>query len=455
MVVKRTRDPAVDVDLQGGCVLPGFNDAHVHFPTWAMAQRQVRLEGAATIEEAVERVAQAARGLAPGRWLRGLGWRAADWTPETEPHRAWLDRAAPGVRVALMSRDYHSLWLSSAALEAARGDLAVDGGVVETDAAGPTGVIREMSAWRFRDRHSAPTREEYLEAMREALPLAASRGVTAVHDKDGWLGSPELFAALEPLPLRVWQSVPADRMGRQPGDYVKAFMDGTVGSGTALLLDGSGVVITSREDFTEIIREATARRLPVAVHAIGDLANRHALDAFEATQDEWAPLGLRQRIEHAQLVAEDDLARFAAVGVTASVQFSHATADRDLADAVWAPFTDRAYAYRSLLDAGTRLVNGSDAPVEELDPLAGIRAGVRRTLDDRDAWHPEQRVTLDEAIHATCTAPAWLARDEQRRGTLAPGMLADLVVLDRDPYADLDGAAVVGTMLEGAWTYDL
>jgi predicted amidohydrolase YtcJ len=455
IVARTTTEPEV-VDLRNGCVLPGFNDAHVHFPTWAMAQEQVRLEGAPTIEAAVDRVAAAARGLPPGRWLRGLGWRAADWDPPTEPHRELLDRAAPGVPVALMSRDYHSLWLSSAALERADAPLGVTGGVVETDDRGPTGVVREMTAWMFRDRWSAPTRDEYLSAMRAALPLAASRGVTAIHDKDGWLGSPDLFdtlAAEHPLPLRVWQSVPHERMGEQRGDYVKAFMDGTVGSSTARLLDGTGVEITTYDEFVDIIRRATARNLPVAVHAIGDLANREALDAFAITRAEWEPRGLRQRIEHAQLVADLDFARFAEIGVTASVQFSHAPSDRDLADVAWAGMTDRAYAYRSLRDAGARLVNGSDAPVEELDPLAGLRAGVNRTLDDRLPWHPEQRVTLDAAVRATTIAPAWLARDESRRGTLAPGMLADLVVLDRDPYEDLDGAQVIATMVDGSWTH--
>jgi predicted amidohydrolase YtcJ len=450
-VVAAATGPLQDVDLRGGCVLPGFNDAHVHFPTWAMAQRQVRLEGAPTIEAAVERVAEAARDLPPGRWLRGLGWRAADWTPEVEPHRDLLDRAAPGVRIALMSRDYHSLWLSSAAMEGA--DLEQPGGVVETDERGPTGVIRETSAWTFRDRYSAPSREEYLDAMREVLPLVASRGVTAIHDKDGWLGSPDLFDALGPLPFRVWQSVPHDRMGEQRGDYVKAFMDGTVGSRTARLLDGTGVQITSYDDFVDIIRRATALDLPVAVHAIGDLANREALDAFAITRSEWQPRGLRQRIEHAQLVAELDFARFGELGVTASVQFSHATADRDLADDAWAGMTDRAYAYATLLRSGARLANGSDAPVEELDPLAGLRAGVLRTIDDRPPWHPEQRVPLDAALHATCVAPAWLAGDDSHRGRLVPGMLADLVVLDRDPYDDLTGAQVVATMLAGRWTY--
>ena len=210
-------------------------------------------------------------------------------------------------------------------------------------------------------------------------------------------------------------------------------MDGTLGSKTARLLDGSGVEITSREQFEDIVRRSARPAGPVAVHAIGDQANRDALDGFEAAAEEWRPRGLRQRIEHAQLVAEDDFRRFGELGVAASPQFTHAPSDRDLADETWAGMTDRAYAWRSLLDGGALLANGSDAPVEELDPLLGLRAGVTRSLDDRPGWHPEQAVTIEEALVATTVNPAWLAGDERRRGKLVPGMLADLVVLDRDP----------------------
>jgi predicted amidohydrolase YtcJ len=230
-------------------------------------------------------------------------------------------------------------------------------------------------------------------------------------------------------------------------------MDGTLGSQTAWLLDGSGVQITSGEELAEIVRRAAAAGLPVAVHAIGDRANREALDAFEATRSLWAPLGLRQRIEHAQLLAPEDVSRFASVGVAASVQFSHAPSDRDLADRFWAGTTSLGYAYRSLLDAGTVVANGSDAPIEELDPLAGIRAGVRRTIDDRAPWKAEQALTVQEAFEATCLAPAWLAGDERRRGRLLPGFAADLVVLDRDPWLDLD-AEVVATMVAGRWVHN-
>jgi predicted amidohydrolase YtcJ len=189
------------------------------------------------------------------------------------------------------------------------------------------------------------------------------------------------------------------------------------------------------------------------VHAIGDRANREALDAFEATRPLWAPLGLRPRIEHAQLLAGEDVARFGQLGVAASVQFSHATSDRDLADRLWAGSTQRAYAYRSLLEAGAVVANGSDAPIEELDPLAGIRAGVWRTIDARAPWHPEQALTVQQAFAATTVAPAWLAGDERRRGKLLPGYAADLVVLDRDPWDDLD-AEVVATMVAGRWVHN-
>jgi predicted amidohydrolase YtcJ len=153
------------------------------------------------------------------------------------------------------------------------------------------------------------------------------------------------------------------------------------------------------------------------------------------------------------VLAPEDVARFAEIGVACSVQFSHAPSDRDLADDYWAGKTGGAYAFRSLLDSGAVVANGSDAPIEELDPLAGIRAGVRRTIDQRPAWHPEQALTVDEAFHATCVAPAWLAGEERRRGTLIPGHYADLVVLDRDPWDDLD-AQVVATMVGGRWVHN-
>jgi predicted amidohydrolase YtcJ len=447
------------IDLGGRCVLPGFTDSHVHFPTWAVAQGEVRLEGTTSLGEAVERVRDALPETS-GTWLRGRGWRSGDWSPAVEPTKHELDAIAPDRPVALMARDSHSVWLNSAALARADGDLQVPGGVVELDERGePTGVLREESCWQFRDRYIETTDDEYVAAMRSAMKLAASRGITAVHDKDGWLGALRFWQRLDAddaLILRVWQSLPAEKADELAD--VKAFMDGTLGSQTARMLDGSGVEITSREGLEEHIRNGARAGFPIAVHAIGDLANRDALDAFEATRSEWKPLGLRQRIEHAQLLAPEDLPRFAELGVAASVQFSHAPSDRDLADRFWAGLDSEPYLFRSLLESGAVLANGSDAPIEELDPLLGIRAGVLRTLDEREAWHSEQALTVEQALHATTVAPAWLARDEHRRGKLVPGQLADLVVLDRDPLAcdaeELAEVQVVATMLGGIWTHN-
>ena len=459
------------VDLGGRCALPAFTDAHVHFPTWSLARRDVRLEDAASLAEALARVAAHPR---RGTWLRGTGWRDALWAEH--PSREPLDEVTGETPAALWSKDYHSLWLNSAGLARANGDLEVPGGVVERDGAGePTGILREESAWRFRDRYVAVSEDEWVAATREGIKVANARGVGAIHDKDGWLGANAIFARIhenDGLTLRVWQSLPHDRVRELAelrirsglGDdylrlgYLKAFMDGTLGSQTAWMLDASGVVITSGEELVEIVRSAAAAGWPVAVHAIGDRANREALDAFETTRDLWQPLGLRHRIEHAQCLDPADVGRFAELGVACSVQYSHAPSDRDLAERFWGERLDGTYAFRSLTESGAVVANGSDAPVEELDPLAGIAAGVRRTIDDRPGWRPEESVTVEQALHATTVAPAWLAGDERRRGTLLPGRLADLVVLDRDPVAcepdELPSVAVVATMVGGRWVHN-
>jgi predicted amidohydrolase YtcJ len=458
------------VDLGGRVVVPGFSDSHVHFPTWALAQHEVKLDGCTSLAEAVDRI-RSAPAPAEGRWLRGYGWRSGDWQPSREPTRHDLDAVSGETPAAMIAKDYHSIWLNTSALALADGDLEVDGGVVERGADGePTGVLREEAAWRFKDRYMVWPDDEYLDAMRAGIRLANSRGVTAVHDKDGWLGALRLWRQLEErgsLTLRVWQSIPAERLGDAAAigmrsgmgspylqlGYLKVFMDGTLGSRTAWMLDGSGVQITSGAELAEIVRRGAAAGWPVAVHAIGDRANREALDAFEQTRELWQPSGLRQRIEHAQLLAPEDLPRFAALGVSCSVQFSHAPSDRDLADEYWTGKTDGAYAFRSLIESGAVLANGSDAPIEELDPLAGIRAGVRRTIDARPAWRADQALSVEQAFHATCVAPAWLTGAERRRGKLTPGNYADLVVLDRDPWDDLD-AQVLATMVGGRWVHN-
>ena len=450
------------VDLGGRCVLPGFTDSHVHFPTWAVAQHEVKLDGCASLAEALARISAAE---ARGAVVRGYGWRSGEWAEGREPAKEDLDTVTGDRPAALVAKDYHSLWLNSAALALAGGDLEVEGGVVERDADGePTGVLREESAWRFKDRYLVVPEDEYVEAMRAGVKLAHARGVTCVHDKDGWLGAAGLWQRLD-AQIRVWQSLPADKLPELRSlsirsgvgspmlrlGYLKVFMDGTLGSRTAWMLDGSGVRITSGEELAEIVRAGAEAGWPVGVHAIGDRANREALDAFESTRALWQPKGLRQRIEHAQCLAPEDVARFAQIGVAASVQFTHAPSDEELAKRFWPDKLAGTYSYRSLVESGAVVANGSDAPVEELDPWAGVVAAVLRH------WREDQRLTVEQALHATCVAPAWLSHDERTRGTLLPGRYADLVVLDADPFdpeTDLRAVRVVATMIAGRWVHN-
>jgi predicted amidohydrolase YtcJ len=470
--IHETSLPTPDVvDLRGRCVLPGFTDSHVHFPTWSLGRRDLSLDGLPSLADALELVRS---NVGDGLWIRGQGWRDAGW--EARPTKEALDAVTGEQPAALWAKDLHSLWLNSAALALAGGDLEVEGGVVERDERGePTGVLREQAAWRFRERFPSVPEEEWLEVTRAGVKLVHSRGVTAVHDKDGWVGAPEIFQRLKArdgLTLRVWQSLPYAKLPEleslglrsRLGDdflrlgYLKVFMDGTLGSQTAWMLDGSGVRITSGDELAEIVARAARVGWPVGVHAIGDRANREALDAFEATRDEWQPRGLRPRVEHAQCLSPEDLPRFAELGVACSVQFSHAPSDRDLAERFWPDRLDGAYAFRSLLESGAVLANGSDAPIEELDPLAGIRAAVTRTIDERPGWRMQEALTVEQALHATTVAPAWLAGDERTRGKLLPGYLADVVVLSRDPVEcppdELESVQVVATMVAGRWVHN-
>jgi predicted amidohydrolase YtcJ len=359
---------------------------------------------------------------------------------------------------ALWSHDGHTLWLNSAALATA-------------GARHPTGVLHEREAWGFP--LPDPTPLEASRAVRAAMRDANARGVVAVHDfqADGGRGLWQRLDADRRLSLRVHMAIPDARLPAARalelrsgfgGDLlrmgpVKVFMDGTLGSATAWMLDGSGDVLTSREALEDIVREAAAGGLGVAVHAIGDAANRAALDAFAATRDAWEPALVRPRVEHAQCVDDADLPRFAELGVVASVQPTHATSDRDVVDDRWAARAGCAYRFADLLGSGAHLAFGSDAPVEPLDPLAGLAAAVHRTADARPAWRPAQRLAVADAVLASTAGGAYAVGEERRRGLLLPGYAADLVVLDTDVVARperLPSARVEATMLAGRWVHN-
>jgi predicted amidohydrolase YtcJ len=233
---------------------------------------------------------------------------------------------------------------------------------------------------------------------------------------------------------------------------VKAFMDGTLGSGTAWMLDGSGEQLLSEDILAEAVVEAAQGGLGIAVHAIGDGANRAVLNALERTRGTWEDALVRPRVEHAQCLDPADVPRFGRLGLIASMQPAMIASDREVADARWGERAMQAFRVRDLLDAGAHVVFGSDAPIEALDPLAAVH----RTLDDREPWHGDQRIAVADAILAHTAAAAYAMGDERWRGCLLPGYAADLLVLDTDIVRHperIREAQVVATMLAGRWVH--
>jgi predicted amidohydrolase YtcJ len=372
--------------------------------------------------------------------------------------------------VLLWAHDHHTAWLSSAALASLPiGDVPV----VERDASGElTGVLRETAAWEAAAAIPQPPEGMLDEALARGLREAHARGVTGIHDfqREHGLAAWQRLHAQRLLTLRVWASLPAERLeeivalGLRSGlgdewlriGPVKAIADGTLGSRTAWMLEpcadaGLGERLLWTGDLRELAGRCADAGLDLAVHAIGDGANRAVLDALAATRALWEPRGLRPRIEHAQLLHPDDLARFAELGVTASMQPSHAPSDRPVAEAVWGGRCTGAYALGSLAASGAALCFGSDAPIEPLDPLAGAQAAVTRD------WPTAEALPVELALDGFWSGAAHARHAERRLGRLLPGYAADLVVLERDPVTcppdAIAGIDVVATMAGGRWVH--
>ncbi len=457
------------IDLAGRSVLPGFEDAHLHFCSYGLVLQQVDLAGAASLEEALARIRRHTPRLAEGDWVQGRGWNHNVWPQPVQPTRYDLDRAVPDRPAALSSKDGHSLWVNSAALRLAgihRHSADPPGGQILRDATGePIGILTEKAHELIERSMPAPAPQAMDEAARAALARAARLGVTAIHNCEG----AEAFAALQrareagALTLRVWQMVPLELLGQAQdlglrsgfGDdwlrmgHVKMFADGALGSGTAEMLapyedwpDRRGVAATSSEALWEAISAGLRCGLAPAIHAIGDAANRRVLDLYERALREGLlaplPAGVRPRIEHVQLLTPQDIPRFGALGVVASMQPIHATQDMQMADQHWGARSRWGYAWRSIAEAGGVLAFGTDCPVEELDPLAGLYAAVTRQRADGTpggGWYPEEKLTLDQALYAYTSGSAQACGQAAVRGSLTPGKLADLVVLSRDIYS--------------------
>jgi predicted amidohydrolase YtcJ len=450
------------LDLHGGAAIPGLIDAHVHLVSYGLSLQRVDLRGTRSGGAAVAGVRERAERTPHGHWVIGRGWDRNLWTPPTFPDRTALDAAVPEQPVALGSKDGHALWLNSAAL---RG-LGIDGAAAERwptqvvrDCQGaPTGILLEdaaQEAWRRIDE-MAPA--DLRGAITEATTAVHRLGVTGVHDCEG---GRELTAFLElwregALGVRVYMMIPKEnldaavRLGLRTGfgdewlrvGHLKLFADGSLGSRTADMLepyegepDNRGIALLEGDELPAVIEEAVRAGIAPAIHAIGDRANRRVLDALKRTRALWAGTRLRPRIEHVQLLTEADVPRLAETGVIASMQPIHATSDWPMAEAYWGPRCSTAYAWGSLLRAGTVLAFGSDCPVETIDPLAGIHAAVTRQRADGSppgGWYPKECLTVEQAVRAYTRGAAYAAGEEQLKGCLAPGMVGDMVVLSED-----------------------
>ena len=473
--------PGRRVDLRGATVLPGLVDAHLHLRSLGRAHRTVRLNGTRSAEEVLARVREAAERTPAGPWVRGRGWDHNDWEDPALPSHAALSEAIPDHPVWLTRVDGHAIWVNAAALALASIDARTEdpeGGEILRDASGaPTGVLVDAAIDLMAAQLPAPTAEELRGDLARGARLCAEAGLTGVHDMG--MSPAELvelrrleaegllplrvtvyLAGSEDLPARIAE--PPDHEGLVTVVGVKLFADGALGSRGAALFDDyadrpdhRGLLARSPEALAGQARRVHAAGYQIAIHAIGDRGIATALDAIDAAQGE--DRSRRHRVEHLQVIRDEDLDRLAPLGVVASMQPTHATSDMPWAEDRVGPARIRgAYAWRRVLEAGAPLAFGSDAPVEDHRPALGLYAAVTRQ-DARGqpegGWRPDQRLSIEEALRAFTRGAAQAIHREGELGAIEVGAIADLTVVRDDPH-QLEAAAlrelqIVATVVEG------
>jgi len=460
------------IDARGKLVLPGFTDSHVHFRSHAIYRQWVNLFGINDFDEAMDLIKTAVSKAKPGEWVQGSGWGASKW--HTKPHRTILDAIAPNNPIALGQMDMHSWWVNSRALEI--GNVTADTAdlpesKIERDADGtPNGILREWNAIDLIKSHiPLASKADELAYMREAIAEAHQLGLTGVHDQrvaEEGDRSLALFQQLNrdgDLLLRVHHNIAAAhlpaaaQLGLRPGlgddrlwlGHIKSFSDGAMGSRTALMIEpyedepeNSGIAVTAAEELMELAAATDAAGFSLSIHAIGDLAMQNVLEAMESVP----PVTDRMphRIEHVQIIHPNDLPRLAAHNIAAAVQPIHLETDWRIADVAWGGRARYTYAFRSLLDLGTVLAFGSDAPVAPINPMLGLGAAItRQSLDHKPdgGWYPQEKVTMAEAIYAYTMAPAIIADKQTVQGSITPGKWADFIVMEQDLF-EMDETAV-------------
>lgn len=475
-------------DLPGAAVIAGFHDAHIHTASLARSLDELDLRETTSLGEALAAIDRFVRSREGGDgWITGGRWDANRWA-DGAPSRAALDRISPVRPLCLSSVDGHSVWLNSAALAAAGIDVTTAdpaGGRIERDRDGvPTGILRETAADAVIERAERETPADLSVLLERAQDRLLAEGITHVTDLDGE-DARAAFLRLRnagELRVRVHKGTPAHALedaiaeGRRTGDGddwftngpVKLFSDGSLGSHTASMgadfadqPGNHGVEVLDLDELSRLVALAVSSGIAVATHAIGDRANRTVLDAYERAHEDAVRAGLRLRVEHAQHLRPEDVARFAQLGVIASLQPTHWASDIPLVSRMLGGRTLASYAWSALLDAGAVVAFGSDAPVEPSAPMLGVQAAVLRgTAASPGGVEPGLRpLGVEEALSAYTAGPAFAAGLDGRVGSLAVGMRADFVALDRDPFttepSELGTIRPVATVVDGLPAFGL
>ena len=485
------------IDLDGRLVIPGLTDAHFHFHDWSFTRRNLTLAEIRSLEVLQHRLAARAATIHPGNWIQGQGWNETPWPDQRLPDRSVLDEVAPQHPTILWRSDLHLAVANSLALQIAgihTGTPDPPGGIIDRDPSGaPTGVLRESAINLVSQVIPPPSDEDTLQAMQEAFPALHRLGLTGLHDFriiDGAEARRAFRAyqhlrAQDKLPLRLWMNIPlvhldqAITLGLRSGfgddflqvGHVKLFSDGSQGARTAWMLEPyldtghTGMPLTPMEEIADAIHRADQAGLAVSLHAIGDRANRELITVFEEilnhrkSQFAGRP-SAPHRIEHVQNIRPQDLVRLGNLGLVASVQPIHATDDRLMIEQSVGERSRYCYVFADMIRAGITLALGSDCPVADPNPFWGIHAAMTR--QDRDGnpsagWHPQQRLSLTQAIWGYTMGPAIASGRAHLQGSLSPGKLADLLVLDQDIFhiqpAKIPHTQVVMTVLGGKIVY--
>jgi hypothetical protein len=475
---------AIRIDGGGQTVLPGLVDGHAHLYNYGFLAISLNLTGSPSLRVALRAIVEYAETTPPSSWIQGRGWNQVLWPVQEFPTAADIDSVVTDKPVWLERIDGHAGWANSRAMEIAGIDDdtpdPIGGKIVRDENGKATGVFIDMAMGLIGSQVPNPDKDDIRAAYRMASQNLLPYGMTGVHDAGVSIKEAEVMIAMaddDELGIRVYAmlsdaGVNLDRMEKPLKGYaddmldiaaVKLYADGALGSRGAAMIEpysddaeNRGLPFYTLDELTGFTDKANYMGFQVAIHAIGDRGNRLALDAFEAAQG-GKPSRLRNRIEHAQIIALEDIPRFAELGVIAAMQATHATSDMNMAEDRIGP--DRikgGYAWRRLLDSGAVLANGSDFPVELANPWHGLYASVTRQNRQGEpggGWYADQALTRAEALHSFTLANAYAAHQEDRLGSLEAGKWADFVVIDRDyfevPASEIDDIQVLETWVAG------